>query len=379
MLANLKVGILGGGRLGVMLVSLAPDHRLNISIMEKRAATPLAGSSSSFVEGDPTSYDDVMAFGKGLDIITVEKEAVCTKALRALERKGVKVFPRPETIELIRNKYIQKKFLQNSGIPVVPGVPVLNRADLYGYLNKLPACLKKCRWGDDGDNVMEIHNETDIQTAFDEPCVLEELVEVEQEFSVMVARNASGVIECYDPALVIFDKVRFVLDFQLCPQNISHQLAIEATTLAIRIAEALNLIGLMSIEMFVTKDGRLLVNELALRPYNSGRYIKEACGTSEYERQFRAILGLSPKANDIERDAILINILEPGAAKKSSEENAIRTILGMSNISLQSYGTQDAKGGRKVWALAIAEHTMENTMSKAVMIRHMLRPIDETK
>lgn len=378
MISNLKIGILGGGQLGAMLIRHALDYGLNISILEKDANAPCAKFTSSFVCGDPSNYDDVMAFGEGLDVITIEKEAVCTKALRALEMRGVKVFPKPETIELIQDKFIQKKFLQNNNIPVVPGVPILDRVDLYNHVDKLPACFKKCRSGYDGYGVMVLKTEKDLEAAFDEPCILEELIEIEHEISVIVSRNEAGVIECYDPVLMIFDKKRFVLDFQLCPANISQQLALESSTLAIRIAEALDLVGLMAVEMFVTKDGRLLVNELAPRPHNSGHHTIEACTTSQYEQQLRAILGLPLGNTDLQRNAIMINILEPGAAKKNSLENAIKTILGMSHVHLHWYGKQDSKEGRKVGHVTIAEHTMENALSKAVMIRHLLKSINET-
>lgn len=377
MISDMKVGILGGGQLGAMLIRHALDYGLNVSILEKDPLAPCARFTSSFICGDPSNYDDVMAFGEGLDIITIEKEAVCTKALRALERKGVKIFPRPETIELIQDKFIQKKFLQSHNIPVVPAVPVLNRADLHNYIDKLPACLKKCRSGYDGYGVMMVTNETDLETAFDEPCILEELVEIEHEISVLVSRNEAGVVECYDPVLMVFDKQRFVLDFQLCPAHINQELALESSTIAIRVAEALGLVGLLAVEMFVTKDGKLLVNELAPRPHNSGHHTIEACTTSQFEQQLRAILGLPLGSAGLKHNSVMINILEPAAAKKNGLESAIKTILGLSHVHLHWYGKQRGREGRKVGHVTITESTMQNALSKAVMVRHLLKSINE--
>jgi 5-(carboxyamino)imidazole ribonucleotide synthase len=378
MISNLKIGILGGGQLGAMLIRHALDYGLSVSILEQDPDAPCAKFTSSFFCGDPLNYDDVMAFGQGLDIITIEKEAVCTDALRALQKTGVKVFPTPETIELIQDKFVQKKFLQNNNIPVVPAVPIRNRTELYDHVDKLPACLKKCRSGYDGYGVMVLHNEADLEIAFDEPCILEDLIEIEHEISVIVSRNEAGAVECYDPVLMVFDKKRFVLDFQLCPANISQELALESGALAIRIAEALDLVGLMAVEMFVTKDGRLLVNELAPRPHNSGHHTIEACTTSQYEQQLRAILGLPLGSTALRRSAVMINILEPAAAEKSNMETAIKKILGMSHVHLHWYGKKNGRVGRKIGHLTIAEDTMENAMSKAVMIRHLLKSINET-
>ncbi|MCK7554636.1 hypothetical protein MKQ70_06310 [Chitinophaga sedimenti] len=143
MLENLKIGILGGGQLGGMLLRHSIDLGLSISVLDKDENAPCARNTSSFFLGSPTSYDDVLAFGKGTDVITIEMEAVNIDALRELQQQGVKVFPTPDTIKIIQDKFTQKQFLQSHNIPVVPGVAVEGRADLHKFEDKLPGCLKK--------------------------------------------------------------------------------------------------------------------------------------------------------------------------------------------------------------------------------------------
>ena len=220
MLENLKIGILGGGQLGAMLLRYAIDFGLNVSVLDKDADAPCSRHTSSFCIGDPMSYEDVIRFGSVMDIITIEKEAVNTNALKYLQETGVKVYPSPETIEIIQNKFVQKQFLKENNIPVVAGFLVQGRYDLEQHINKLPACLKKCSHGYDGKGVMILKTPNDIANAFDEPCVLEELIAIKHEISVIVARNEDGAIKCYDPVLMVFNKERMILDFQMCPANI---------------------------------------------------------------------------------------------------------------------------------------------------------------
>ncbi len=379
MLENLKIGILGGGQLGAMLVRSAIDFGLDIAILEKDSSAPCARFVNKFTCGDPMDYETVLAFGSGMDIVTIEKEAVNVNALKDLEKSGVKVYPSPDIIGIIQDKYLQKKFLQTNGIPVVPGIPVLNRYDLRNHLNILPGCLKKCTNGYDGKGVMIIRSEADIDQAFDESCVLEELVDIKHEISVIVSRNESGAIECYDPVLMVFNKDRMILDFQICPANLDMDVAMEACNLAIKTAQALNLTGIVAVEMFVATDGKLYVNELAPRPHNSGHHTIEASTTSQFEQQTRLILGLPMGSTKLNKASVMINILEPAAYRKSAMGDALKTILSTTDAHLHWYGKKDGTEGRKMGHVTIVETNIENALSKAVIIRHLLKEGYEEK
>jgi 5-(carboxyamino)imidazole ribonucleotide synthase len=373
MLEDLKIGILGGGQLGAMIIRHAIDFGLDVSVMDKDKDAPCSRYTSSFTAADPMNYDAVMKFGEHLHILTIEREAVNTSALRALQQKGVKVFPSPDTIDIIKNKYVQKKFLIASGVAVVPGVAVSSKEDIRNNLHRFPCCLKKCTDGYDGYGVMILRNEDDIEKAFEGDCLLEDMADIKHEISVIVSRNENGQIECYNPILMMFDNDKMLLDFQLCPANIERTTAIEACNIAIQVAKALNLVGIMAVEMFLTNDGKLLVNELAPRPHNSGHHTIEASVTSQYEQQLRAILGLPLGDTSITYPSVMINILEPAIHRKKSLENALKTILCTDSVHLHWYGKKGGKEGRKMGHITVTDKNIEDALSKATMIRHLLK------
>ena len=377
MLENLKIGILGGGQLGAMLLRYAIDFGLNVSVMDKDADAPSSRHTSSFRIGDPMSYEDVVRFGKDLDIITIEKEAVNTMALKYLRETGVKVYPSPEIIEIIQDKYRQKLFLKENNIPVVAGVLIQDRQDLEQHISKLPACLKKCAHGYDGKGVMILRTPANIDDAFDGPCVLEELIDIKHEISVIVSRNESGAMECYDPVLMIFNKEQMILDFQMCPANIDIDVAMQACKLAVKTADALNLVGIMAVEMFIATNGTLYVNELAPRPHNSGHHTIEAITTSQFEQQMRLILKLPMGSAKLNKASVMINILEPAAYRAATITDALKTILCTSDVHLHWYGRKRGIEGRKMGHVTIVESSIENALSKSVMIRHLLKGDNE--
>jgi 5-(carboxyamino)imidazole ribonucleotide synthase len=371
MLENLKIGILGGGQLGGMLIRHAIDLGLSVSVMDKDANAPCSRYTSSFFCADPKSYEAVLEFGKGLDVVTIEMEAVNIDALRQLEKQGVKVFPAPDTIKVIQDKFTQKQFLLSHNIPVVPGEAIEGKSDLYKYENKLPGCLKKRRNGYDGYGVMVLKTIADIATAFDEPCVLEELVDIKHELSVIVARNEHGAIKCYDPVMMVFSGEKFVLEFQEAPAQIDEAIQKEATALAEKIADALKLVGILAVEMFVTKDNKLLVNELAPRPHNSGHHTIEASTTSQYEQLLRAILGLPLGDTGLRFPSLMMNVLD-SAALNSDRQGKLQRLLDIPGVHLHWYGKKGHRIGRKVGHITITDSTMEAIVSKAETIRKIL-------
>jgi 5-(carboxyamino)imidazole ribonucleotide synthase len=373
MFDNLKIGILGGGQLGSMLLRYAIDYGLNVSVMDKDPGAPCSRYSSSFVAGDPLDYNDVLKFGEQLDIITIEKEAVNTNALRTLRDRGVKVYPSPETLEIIQDKYVQKQFLKEHNIPVAMGWLVMDKAELADHADKLPGILKKCTDGYDGKGVLMLKTVQDFSKAFDDPCVLEELVDIKQEISVIVSRSEGGVIECYDPVLMMFDKERMLLDFQVCPAGLDDETAIRVCTIATRVAEAIGLTGIMAVEMFIATNGKIYVNELAPRPHNSGHHTIEAAKTSQFEQQLRVILGLPLGSAKTTTPSVMVNILEPAAHKRHAVMEALKTILGTSDMHLHWYGKKGGVEGRKMGHVTITDVKWEDALSKSIMIKHILK------
>ncbi len=373
MLFNKKVGILGGGQLGAMLIRSAIDFGLDVAVMDSDTKAPAARYTNAFFAGDTTSYEAVMAFGKDLDIITIEKEHVNTKALRALQQQGKAIYPSPETIEIIQDKYLQKQFMAGCGIPVVPGVAILNRKDLEEHIARFPACLKKCRSGYDGKGVMVLHTVADIQNAFDEACVLEDLIDIQYELSVIVSRNKTGAIACYEPVKMVFKEGQYILDYQVCPADISEEEATAACNIAKKIAAQLELTGILAVEMFVTKEGQLVVNELAPRPHNSGHHTIETCPTSQYEQLIRTILDLAPGETATTRSSVMINLLEQTSLNETEVEQQLKSLMSIPGTHLHWYGKKERREGRKSGHITITEEKIETALSTADNVRKILK------
>ncbi len=373
MFSDLKIGIIGGGQLGAMLIRYAIDYGLDVSVLDNDPKAPCSRYSRSFHVGDPMSFDDVVNFGKDLDVVTIEKEAVDVAALKALRDKGVKVYPSPETLEIIQDKYLQKSHLKKHNIPVAMGWLVMDKEQLSLHTEKLPGILKKCTQGYDGKGVLMLQTAEDIASAFDGPYVLEELVDIHQEISVIVSRNESGVIECYDPVHMVFDKERMLLDFQICPADLDQDTAMKVCAIAKRVAEAVELTGIMAVEMFIARNGKIYVNELAPRPHNSGHHTIEAAKTSQFEQQIRLILELPMGSAQTTFPSVMLNILEPAAQKKKAVMDALKTILCTNDIHLHWYGKTGGKEGRKMGHITITDTDRKEAIAKSIMIKHILK------
>lgn len=370
---EIRIGVLGGGQLGAMLTRHAIDFGLYMRILDTTKDANAARYTSDFVLGDTLNYEDVVNFGKGLDVVTIEKEAVNVDALEELVKQGVQVHPSPQVIRIVQDKYSQKDFLQQHNIPVAGGVLVKNKAELKKHTDKLPACLKMCRDGYDGKGVMMLRTEADIENAFDVSSVLEELVAIKKELAVIVSRNSNGDVKCYDPVEMIFDKEKNLIDYQLAPAEISDRHRAQAMDLALRTADALQLVGILAVEMFLTIDDEVLVNELAPRPHNSGHHTIEACVTSQYEQLLRAILNMPPGDTTAHKKSVMINILEPAADKKQQMDGFLKTALSTRDAHVHWYGKKNSKEGRKIGHITVNGDTISEAVSKATEIRNIIK------
>jgi len=365
-----RLGILGGGQLGAMLIQSGIGFGVHISVLELDPHAPCSFYASRFVQGDPLNFDDVMKFGESVDVITIEKEAVNVDALKALRDQGKKVFPSPEIIGMVQDKWKQKEFLLENDIPVVPGVLINEKSELAGKVNMLPACLKLCRDGYDGRGVMMLRNEADLEDAFDAPSVLEAFAAIKEEISVIVARNEQGEIRFYDAVSMVFNKEKHILDYQLCPARISDGIARQASDLAIKVAKAMDLVGIVAVEMFVTEDDKVIVNELAPRPHNSGHHSIEACVTSQYEQLLRAVLGLPLGDTGINAASVMVNII--GKADIGSNlRDQVTSLLTMRDVHVHWYGKKE-RLGRKLGHITIKDGNIDSAVATATAVRNLL-------
>lgn len=373
MFDDLKIGIIGGGPIGAMLLRYAIEYGLNVSVLDKDPNASCSKYSSLFQVGNPMDYDDVLNFGKHLDVIAIEKEVVDTNALRKLRDMGVRVYPSPDTLDIIQDKYLQKCHLRQFNIPVAMGWLVADKEELSQRTDKLPGILKKCKQGYEGRGVLKIKTVEDIAGIFNGPFVLEELIDIKQEVSVIVSRNEGGVIECYDPVHMVFDKERMLLDFQICPADFDNDIAVKLCTLAKQVAEAVDLKGIMTVEMFIATNGKIYVNELASKPDDSGHHTIEAAKISQFEQQIRSILGLPLSSRRALSSSVMMNILEPAAHRKHAILSALKTILCTNDMHLHRDGNTGGVESKRMEPIKITYHDREEAISKSVMIKHILK------
>ena len=370
---DFKLGILGGGQLGRMLIQSGIDFNFNFTILDPDKNAPCS-TLAEFSEGKLTDFDTVMKFGSQCDVITIEIENVNTSALRELARMGKRVFPQPEVIELIQDKRVQKTFYKNNGIPTAAFVLTENKEDV-ARLAKFPMVNKLGKEGYDGRGVQILRGKEDLANAFDKPGLLEELVPFDKEISVIVARNEKGQVETFPPVEMVFHPEQNLVEYLFAPAQISAEIAQRVDRIARDIIEKLNMIGLLAVEMFVTHSGEVLVNEIAPRPHNSGHQTIEANVTSQYEQHLRAIAGLPLGKTDLIMPSAMVNLLgEPGysgTARYAGFEN----VLSVKGVHVHLYGKKQTKPFRKMGHVTILDEDIDSLKKKANFVKQTLKVI----
>jgi 5-(carboxyamino)imidazole ribonucleotide synthase len=371
---NFKLGILGGGQLGRMLIQSGIDFNIPFAILDPDAHAPCSGISE-FTHGKLTDYETVLKFGAGCDIISIEIENVNVAALKELEKDGKKVFPQPEVIELIQDKRTQKEFYKKHGIPTADFILTQNADDVRRNKNFLPAVNKLGKEGYDGRGVQILRSEEDLSKAFDAPSLLEKLIDFEKEIAVIVARTENGEIKTFPPVEMVFHPVQNLVEYLFSPAQISDAISIKAENIAREIIEKLKMTGLLAVEMFVTKQDDVLVNEIAPRPHNSGHQTIEANMTSQYEQHLRAILGLPLGDTSTILPSAMVNLLgEPGFEGLAKYEG-FEEVTRLSGVHVHLYGKRITKPFRKMGHVTIIDRDIEELKRKAVFVKNTLKVI----
>lgn len=370
---DFKLGILGGGQLGRMLIQSGIDFNFNFTILDPDKNAPCS-TLAEFSEGKLTDFDTVMKFGSQCDVITIEIENVNTSALRELARMGKRVFPQPEVIELIQDKRVQKTFYKNNGIPTAAFVLTENKEDV-ARLAKFPMVNKLGKEGYDGRGVQILRGKEDLSNAFDKPGLLEELVPFDKEISVIVARNEKGQVETFPPVEMVFHPEQNLVEYLFAPAQISTTIAENADNIARTIIEKLNMVGLLAVEMFVTRSGEVLVNEIAPRPHNSGHQTIEANVTSQYEQHLRAIAGLPLGKTDLIMPSAMVNLLgEPGYSG-TARYAGFEDVLSVKGVHVHLYGKKQTKPFRKMGHVTILDEDIDTLKKKANFVKQTLKVI----
>ncbi len=374
-ISELKLGILGGGQLGRMLIQQAINYNVTTLVLDPDADAPCKHISNYFENGSITDFDTVYNFGKKADIITIEIEKVNIDALEQLEKEGKKVFPQSRVIRLIQDKGVQKQFFKENDIPTSPFQIVNTKEDMENSPFHFPYILKLRKDGYDGKGVMKINSAADLDKAFDAPCIIEKLVDFDKEVAVIVARNANGDMKTFPMVEMEFNPEANLVEFLISPSTFAESLQQKAENIAKNIASAMNITGILAVEMFVCKDGELLVNEVAPRPHNSGHQTIEGNYVSQFEQHLRAIYNLPLGDTSSITNAIMINLLgEKGHEGVAKYEN-LEKILSIDGVYVHLYGKKYTKPFRKMGHVTIVDIDREKAIEKARYVQKTLKVI----
>jgi 5-(carboxyamino)imidazole ribonucleotide synthase len=372
---DFKIGMLGGGQLGRMLIQAGIDLNLNFSVMDPDAEAPCAQWVQDFVRGNLTDFESVYNFGKGKDLITIEIENVNVDALKKLESEGVKVYPQPDVIRIIQDKRVQKQFYKEHNIPTSDFVLIDSRSELENHTDFLPAFQKLGKAGYDGRGVFRVNSPADFGKALEGPSLLEKAVDFEKEISVLVARNEKGEVFTYPVVEMVFHPVHNLVEYLFAPAELSDAVEKQARKIATDLISSLNMVGLLAVEMFLDKKGNILVNEVAPRPHNSGHQTIKANFTSQYEQHLRAILNLPLGATDLKKPAAMINLLgEPGYDGNAVYEG-IDEVMAIEGVYIHLYGKAKTKPFRKMGHVTVLDESIESLRKKSLKIKDTLKVI----
>jgi 5-(carboxyamino)imidazole ribonucleotide synthase len=370
---NPILGVLGGGQLGRMLIQSAINYNQDIHILDPDSNAPCKDIAQKFVVGSLKDYDAVYAFGKDCDVITVEIEAVNTEALHQLAAEGKKVFPQPHLLALIQDKRKQKQFYLEQGIPTAEFILTENKADVLANASFLPAVNKLGKEGYDGRGVQVLRSEADLDLAFDAPGLLEKLIDFEKEIAVTVARNEQGEVIAYPAVECAFHPTANLVEFLFAPAAISPEIEQKAQAIAKDLILKLDLVGILAVELFVTRTGEVLVNEIAPRPHNSGHHTIEANFTSQFEQHLRAVMNWPLGNPGLRCPAAMINLLgEPGHEGTAVVEG-LAEALSESGVYLHLYGKKYTKPFRKMGHVTLLGEDIQEVKAKAQRIKELIK------
>lgn len=368
-----RLGMVGGGQLGRMFIQEAINFDVHVHVLDPDANAPCKHIAHSFTQGSLNDYDTLYTFGLDKDVLTVEIENVNIDALEALEKLGKKVFPQPRVLRIIKDKGIQKEFYKEHNIPTAPFQLTENLEDVKQLADQLPFVQKMRTGGYDGKGVQVLRSENDFENAFATPSVIEEMIPFEKEISIIVARNEKGEMAVYPAVECEFSEEANLVEFLFAPANISTEIENNAIELAKSVIEKLEMVGILAVELFLTKDGSLLVNEIAPRPHNSGHHTIECNVTSQFEQHMRSVLNLPLGSTEILQAGAMINLLGEKGYEGDVYYEGLEKFIGKPGVHPHIYGKAQTKSFRKMGHVTIAGKDLEKVKTLALEVKNGIR------
>jgi 5-(carboxyamino)imidazole ribonucleotide synthase len=375
----LKVGILGGGQLGRMLLQAAANYPVETHVMEADDDCPAAHLCRYFIKGSIRDFDAVYQFGKALDAITIEIENVNIDALEKLESEGVKVYPKPAVLRIIKNKAAQKRYYSDHQIPTAAYAILQSHNEVAQHQHLLPAVQKLAEGGYDGRGVHLIEKLPDAANGFDAESVLEKKVAIKKEIAQIVAVDNAGKMVLYPPVEMVFNKDLNLLDYQLCPAAITNQVLWKVEAIALSVVRNFASPGIFAVELFVDEGGDVLVNETAPRVHNSGHHTIEAHYSSQFDMLWRVILGYPLGNTKAIHSSVMVNLIGAEGAAGVVQYEGLQDVLQIDNAFVHIYGKKETKPGRKMGHVTVLSNEKQDLIHKANKIKQTLKVTAERK
>ncbi|NHA03976.1 5-(carboxyamino)imidazole ribonucleotide synthase [Mucilaginibacter sp. HC2] len=372
---DLKLGILGGGQLGRMLIQQAINYNVTIKVLDPDREAPCRKLCDEFTIGSLSDYETVYNFGKNVDMITIEIEKVNVDALEQLEREGVMVYPQSRIIRLIQDKGLQKQFFKENGIPTADFQIISSAQQLQQSFIPFPYIQKLRKDGYDGKGVYKVVDESYLPGAFKEPSLIEKWIDFEKEIAVIVARNEKGDVSTFPLVEMEFNPQANLVEFLISPSTLPFEILERAEQIAKKIAESLKIVGILAVEMFLDKHGKILVNELAPRPHNSGHQTIEGNVVSQFEQHLRAIFNQPLGDTACLNNAIMVNILGEVGYEGPAIYQGIEKILKTPGVYVHLYGKALTKPFRKMGHVTIVDSDRKKAIEKARFVQQTLKVI----
>ena len=378
---DFTLGILGGGQLGKMLLTETLKYDIRTIVLDPSAEAPARFGCHTFFQGDLMDYDTVYQFGKQADLVTFEIENVNVDALERLESEGIKVYPTPKSLRIIQDKGAQKAFYKAHEIPTAPFEPFPSPALLATAVAEgrwtYPFVWKSTRFGYDGNGVKIVRNPQDLHALPEGPCIAELCADIDKELAVIVARSPKGEVATYPVVEMEFHPEANQVEYVLCPARIAETISDQARKIALQVAEAFGSIGLLAVELFLTKQGEIWVNEVAPRPHNSGHYSIEASYTSQFEQHLRAILNLPLGSTESKVAGVMVNLVGAEGYAGDVIYEHIEDVLSLQGVTPHIYGKRQTRPFRKMGHITITHPDIEQARSSAQKVKETIKVISK--
>lgn len=375
--SDFKLGILGGGQLGKMLLNETRKYDVYTRVLDPSAEAPCKIACNEFTQGDLMDYETVVEFGKTVDVLTIEIENVNVDALETLEKKGVKVYPSSKTLRTIQNKATQKLFYIDNNIPTAEFVRFAYVSEIEDAIDNggldLPFVWKAAQFGYDGNGVKIVRSKDDLKDLKDGECIAEKMIPFKNELAVIVSRNANGDIKTYPVVEMEFHPEANQVEYVICPARISIEVALKAQEVALKVSNSFNHVGLLAVEMFQTEQDQILVNEVAPRPHNSGHHTIESSYTSQFEQHLRCVLNLPLGKTGNKVAGIMVNLVGAEGYEGDVVYENIEQIMKMEGVTPHIYGKKQTRPFRKMGHVTIVNEDLNEARNIAEDVKNLIK------